>query len=275
MKTEDYFETNKMNWNERVSIHQKSELYDLENFKKGKNKLNDLERRELGDIKGKSILHLQCHFGMDTLSLEMLGADVTGVDFSEEAVKAACQLRDEMGMRSEFILSDIYSLKEKLNKKFDIVYTSYGVLIWLPDLTKWADTINYFLKDDGFFYIAEVHPVSMIFENSGSSVEKKDLEVKYPYFSRSEPFKFEGEGTYTDRNAKTVNNISYEWSHSLSDIFMSLINTGFRIEFFHEHDFTVWQQFPRMKRDNDGCFRMEEDIPLLFSLKAVKKLNLR
>ena len=110
MNLKKYFDTNKASWNERVAIHKESELYDLEKFKKGVNKLHALEREELGDIKGKSVLHLQCHFGMDTLSLEMLGAEVTGVDFSEEAIKAANELRDEMGMKAEFILSDVYSL---------------------------------------------------------------------------------------------------------------------------------------------------------------------
>lgn len=273
MKTEEYLDINKSGWNEVVPIHKKSELYDLENFKKGKNKLHKLEREELGDVKGKSILHLQCHFGMDSLSLEMLGAEVTGADYSEEGIKAATELRDEMNMKAEFILSDIYSLPEKLNKKFDIVYTSYGVLIWLPDLDKWANVISRFLKDDGFFYIAEVHPTSMIFDNSENSKEKKILEVAYPYFCKPEPLKFVTEGTYADKNAKTENNVSYEWSHSLSDIFMSLLNAGLKIEFFHEHDFTVWEQFPWMKKDKEGYFRFEQEIPLLFSLKAIKKIK--
>lgn len=268
MKTKDYLNTNKAHWNERVSIHKKSELYNLEEFKKGKNKLHSLEREELGDIKGKSILHLQCHFGMDTLSLEMLGANVTGVDFSEEAIKAAVKLRDELGLKSEFILSDIYSLPEKLNKIFDVVYTSYGVLIWLPDIQEWGNIISHFLKPGGYLYMAEVHPSSMMFGNSGSD---RKLEIKYPYFKQSEPIKFDEEGTYAERNAKTVNNITYEWTHSLSDIFMSLINAGLKIDFFHEHKFTVWQQFPWMNKCEDGYYRMDEEIPLLFSLKAVKE----
>lgn len=268
MNTEKFLNTNKAHWNERVSIHKTAELYGLAEFKKGVNKLHKLEREELGDIKGKSVLHLQCHFGMDTLSLEMLGADVTGVDFSEEGIKAAVELRDELGMKSEFILSDVYSLTDKLNKKFDIVYTSYGVLIWLPDICKWAQTISHFLKDDGYFYIAEIHPFSNAFDNSSGAT---GLEATFPYFSGTEPLKFDEEGTYADKNAKTVNNVTYEWTHSLSDIFMSLINAGLKIDFFHEHKFTVWQQFPWMKKSDDGYYRLEEDIPLLFSLKASKK----
>jgi len=171
-------------------------------------------------------------------------------------------------MKTEFILSDIYSLPEKLSKKFDIVYTSYGVLIWMPDTNKWADVISNFLRPGGFFYIAEVHPLSYVFNNSAGAVK---LEAAYPYFSRPEPLKFDEEGTYADKNVKTVNNVTYEWTHSLSEIFMSLINAGLRIDFFNEHRFTVWQQFPWMKKSDDGYYRLEEDIPLLFSLKAFKE----
>ncbi|MBV6478737.1 MAG: hypothetical protein HGGPFJEG_01494 [Ignavibacteria bacterium] len=267
LKQDHFFKINKDYWNERVSIHKKSELYDLNNFKKGVNILHSLEKNELGDINGKSVLHLQCHFGMDSLSLEMLGADVTAVDFSEEAIKAATELRDELGMKTEFILSDIYNLPAKLDKNFDIVYTSYGVLSWLQDLNKWGQMISGFLKQGGFFYIVEVHPVSSIFENNH---EKKSLSVRYPYFKKPEPLKFTESGTYADRNAHTVNNISYEWSHSLSDIFTSVLNSGLKIEFFHEFGFTVWEQFSGMKKSEDGYYRIDEDIPLLFSLKAVK-----
>lgn len=268
MDTEKYLNTNKAHWNERVSIHKKSDFYSLDKFKRGVNQLHSLEREELGDIRGKSVLHLQCHFGMDTLSLEMLGADVTGVDFSEEAIKTADEIRDGLGMSAKFILSDVYTLPEKLDKKYDIVYCSYGVLIWLPDITKWAKIVSHFLKEGGFFYIAEGHPLSYVFDNSSGA---NKLEVAYSYFSKTEPLRFDEEGTYAEKNAKTFNNVTYEWIHSLSDIFMSLINAGLKIEFFHEHKFTVWQQFPWMKRGEDGYYRIDEDIPLLFSLKAVKK----
>lgn len=274
MDKENYLNVNKAHWNERVSIHKKSELYELESFKKGNNILHQLERNELGDIRGKTVLHLQCHFGMDTLSLEMLGAEVTGIDYSEEAISAACELRDEMKLKSEFILSDVYSLPEKLDKKFDIVYTSYGVLIWLPDLKKWADVISHFLKDNGFFYIAEVHPASAIFDNTVKSVKDKILKVAFPYFAGQEPQMFDEAGSYADKNAVTVNNVTYEWQHSLSEIFMSLINSGLKIEFFHEHSFTVWQQFAWIKKCEDGYYRLDEDIPLLFSLKARKENEL-
>lgn len=267
MKTEEYIDYNKKFWNERVSIHKESEFYGLENFKLGKNKLHSLEREELGDVNGKSILHLQCHFGMDTLSLARLGAEVTGIDFSAEAIKEAKALNDELGFNAEFILSDIYSLPKILNKKFDIVFTSYGVLTWLPDLKMWAKVVNHFLKDDGFFYIAEIHPASMVFED-GKGVN--ELKVKYPYFRKTKPIEFVVKGSYADSDAKTKDNKTYEWLYSLMDVFSSLLNAGLRIEFFHEFPFTVYPQFPFMKRGKDGYWRTEEEIPLLFSIKAIK-----
>lgn len=266
----DYLEYNKKFWDERVSIHKRSELYSLEDFKTGRNKLHSLEREELGDITGKSVLHLQCHFGMDTLSLKMLGAsEVTGADFSGEAINAARELSKETGMEAEFIESDLYLLPEKLNKKFDIVFTSYGVLAWLPDIKKWAETVSHFLKPGGFFYIAEIHPFSYVFDNDTEGVNK--LAIRYPYFAVKEPIEFNESGSYADKDAVTLNNRTYEWAHSMSDIMMSVINAGLKIEFFHEHAFTVWDHFPFMKISENGYRRIDGDpIPLLFSLKAVK-----
>lgn len=204
---------------------------------------------------------------MDTLSLAQLGADVTGVDFSGVAIKEAKALNNELGFTAEFILSDIYSLPKILDRKFDIVFTSYGVLTWLPDLKMWAKVVSHFLKDDGFFYIAEIHPASMVYDNER---EVKELKVKYPYFRKSNPLEFEEQGSYADPKAKTINNKTYEWLYSLMDVFTSLLDAGLSIEFFHEFLFTVYPQFPFMKRGKDGYWRTEEEIPLLFSIKAIK-----
>jgi hypothetical protein len=123
------------------------------------------------------------------------------------------------------------------------------------------------LKDDGFFYIAEIHPASMIFDD-GKGVNK--LKVKYPYFRKTDPLEFLAEGSYADPEAKTKNNKTYEWLYSLTDVFSSLLNAGLKIVFFHEFPFTVYQQLPFMKRGEDGYWRIEEEIPLLFSIKAIK-----
>lgn len=268
-----FFETNKKYWDEAVDIHKKSELYSLDEFKKGVNKLNSIELNELGDIKGKKILHLQCHFGMDTLSLAMLGADVTGVDFSDVAISNAKKLSDEINIPSNFICSDVYSLLENgllEIESFDIVFTSYGAIYWLPDLERWADVINKFLKPSGFFFISESHPITGCFDFDKSL---NTLKYTTPYFKREEPFYFENGVDYADPEHKLENNKTYEWNHSLSDIINVFLKRKFIIESFNEYPFTVWKQYPNMELRDDGYFHFIDknfDIPLLFSLKAKK-----
>ncbi|HNU87071.1 MAG TPA: class I SAM-dependent methyltransferase, partial [Ferruginibacter sp.] len=155
---QSYFEENKKSWNKRTGVHKDSAFYDLDGFKKGTSSLTKIELNELGDVKGKTLLHLQCHFGMDTMSWEREGAIVTGVDLSDEAIKLANEVKNELGLKAQFICSNVYDLKEHLDKKFDIVFTSYGTIGWLPDLDKWADTVSYFLKPGGTFYIVDFHP---------------------------------------------------------------------------------------------------------------------
>lgn len=267
MSEDTFKKANKDFWNERVSIHKASEFYGLDKLRRGINMLNQLEISELGDIRGKKVLHLQCHFGMDTLSLEMLGADVTGVDFSEEGILEACRLRDELRMKSRFIHSDVFELREILNEEFDIVFTSYGVLTWLHDISEWGRIASHYLVKGGYLYVAEIHPAAMMFDN----LEKGEgLSLRYPYFKQAVPLKFEDEGTYAVKDAKTSNNTTYEWTHSLSDILMSVIDAGLNIRFFHEHQFTVWEHFPGMTKGSDGYYRFDHNIPLLFSLKATK-----
>jgi 2-polyprenyl-3-methyl-5-hydroxy-6-metoxy-1,4-benzoquinol methylase len=139
MKFDYTIEANKKHWDELVEIHFSDSDYDVRGFLDGKNALKELELKELGDVNGKSMLHLQCHFGMDTLSWARLGANVTGIDFSEKAIVKARQLAKEISVNAKFITSDIYSLIENMgDEKFDIVFTSYGVLYWLPDLVAWS-----------------------------------------------------------------------------------------------------------------------------------------
>jgi len=174
---EKYFEANAKRWNEVVDIHAKSKFYDLEGFKLGKNSLLPIEIKELGDVKGKSLLHLQCHFGLDTISWAHLGAKATGVDFSENGIKKAKELSKELKIPANFIQTNIYDLPKHISEQYDIVFTSYGVLCWLPDLEKWAEIIDLCLKPGGIFYIIESHPLSDMIDES----IKDKLVLKYPY----------------------------------------------------------------------------------------------
>ncbi len=265
---DDYLASNRTLWNNWASIHARSAFYDVEGFKAGKSSLQPLEVEEVGEVSGKSLLHLQCHFGMDTLSWARRGAIVTGVDFSETAIELARSLGDEIGVPANWVHSEIYSLPDALTGQFDIVFTSYGTIWWLPDLPRWAEVIQHFLKPGGTFYIADSHPVAMMFEEEGG----ERLQLTYPYFTGREPLRFETKGSYADPDAD-YQGVEYGWNHSLGEIINSLVNAGLRIEFLHELPYISWQMFPSMQRGDDGWWYLPENrtpIPLLFSVKATK-----
>ncbi|OGH22371.1 MAG: hypothetical protein A3F31_03600 [Candidatus Levybacteria bacterium RIFCSPHIGHO2_12_FULL_38_12] len=260
----DYARINVKWWNKVTPIHLHSELYNLTGFKKGKTTLQSIELEEVGSVQGKNLLHLMCHFGMDTLSWARKGAIVTGVDMSDESISLAKKLSKEIKVPATFICSDIYQLPDVLDKKFDIVFTSYGVLCWLSNIKKWAKIINHFLKDKGVFYIVELHPFTNILSY--------DFKIYYKYFLKG-PYIDDSDGTYTDWDAK-IKGLTYEWSYTLSDVINVLIDQGFKIEYVHEFPFTIYDQFPGFMEQNEkGQFVLKDkkiQIPLLFSLKATK-----
>ena len=269
----DYFNANKELWDEFAKIHyeNESEGYDVKSFLEGQTTLKPYELREVGDANGKTLLHLQCHFGLDTLSWAREGAIVTGIDISSYGIRLAKQLAERAKLEATFIESNLYDLPQKLVGIFDIVYTSIGVLCWLNNLQEWAQIISHFLKPGGFFYIAEIHPFSMIFDNETEGLE--DLQVYFDYFHDSKPLEFTADGSYASSEVKIEPKKEYEWTHSMSDIINSLIRAGLRIEFLNEYPYTVWKQFAFAERELDGFFRLKNqkaEIPLLFTLKAVK-----
>jgi SAM-dependent methyltransferase len=268
---EKYFKENQKLWDEFAKKHFEieNEFYSVKEFLKGKTSLKQYELEEMGNVKGKKLLHLQCHFGLDTLSWAREGAIVTGIDFSGEAIRLAKKLAREANLTGDFIQTNLYDLPDVLSEKFDIVYTSIGVLCWLNDLTKWAEIIGEFLKSGGFFYIAESHPTSMMFDND----HQEELQLKYDYFHKSEPMEFIAEGSYASEGSYMHPHKEYEWEHSLSDIINSLIQAGLKIEFFNEYAFSSYKVYAFTERDSNGYYRLKNqkvEIPLLFTLKALK-----
>jgi SAM-dependent methyltransferase len=263
-KLNKYLNNNRQMWNEFASLHSKSKFYDVEGFKKGKNTLTFIEKKELGDVSGKSLLHFQCHFGLDTMSWARLGAQVTGVDFSEKAIQLAQALASDLSINARFIQSSIYDLPRMLDDKFDIVFTSYGILCWLPDLKEWGRVISRFLKASGIFYMVEFHPIRSMFDDDGN--------MKEPYFHMEEPIKYEGTGSYAEPTAD-FKHVSYEWLHSLADVVNALIEAGLRIEFLHEFPFSTYGDLPFLEQREDGLwYHRDRDIkiPLMFSTMASK-----
>ncbi len=260
-----YFDANQHFWNQTIPYHLKSELYDMDNFLAGKSSLMDIESQALGDVSGKSILHLQCHFGQDSLSWARKGAKVTGVDFSEEAIKTAKSLNQQLKLNAEFICCNIYDLEKHLDKQFDIVFTSYGVLMWLPDLPKWASLVERYLKADGIFYIVEFHPFIL-------TLEFETTEIKYPYFHTKEPYHEEGSGSYADRDAD-IKYDEYGWGHSLAEITQSLLDQDLLLKTFKEYPYSPYNCFPNMRTLDKQKYVLngfQEEIPHLFSLKMLK-----
>jgi SAM-dependent methyltransferase len=234
-----------------------------------------LELSEVGDVTGRDLLHLQCHIGTDTLSWVRKGARVTGVDFSEAAIKQARQLSDELALQANFVHSSVYEVGSHLCSQFDIVFTSYGAICWLHDLKRWAAIIAQFLKAGGFFYIIDSHPMLLAIDDK--SVDgSQTIRLAYPYFEHSDPLRFSGEGSYAGPDLPTHVNVTYEWMHSLSEILMSVIGAGLTIEKFGEHRVCPWKALPCCIRSADGLFRLPETladrVPLLFSVKARKPL---
>ncbi len=264
---EQYFESNRKLWDMWTPLHVKSKMYDVEGFKAGKEHLDSIVREVVGDVAGKSMLHLQCHFGMDTLSWARLGARVTGIDFSPEAIRTARELSREIGVDAEFICTNIYDLPQVLTGKFDVVFTSYGTVYWLPDIKRWAGVVSHFLKPGGTFFMVEGHPFAQVFENEG---DIQDLLVRYPYFYSPEPQRWETTGSYA--SSEPVHGVEYGWQHSLSDIVNALIGAGLRVVEVREYPVAAWKMLPFAEESADGFWRLPDrfpQMPLTFSIQAI------
>jgi 2-polyprenyl-3-methyl-5-hydroxy-6-metoxy-1,4-benzoquinol methylase len=259
---EDYLKTNEKLWNDKTKVHLKSEFYDVEGFKQGKTSLNPIELSLFKDVEGLRILHLQCHFGLDSMSLSRLGAEVTGVDLSGVAIEEANYLKNELKLNTKFIQSDVYKLKDKLDQKFDIVFTSYGVLGWLPDMEKWANTVNHFLIPGGKLILVEFHPVVWMFSYDFNSIE-------FPY-SDNQPIIETTKGTYTDQNAP-IENKSISWNHGLAKVIKALLKNNLQIQHFEEYNYSPYDCFQNTIEIAEGKYQikgLENKIPLLYSLIA-------
>jgi SAM-dependent methyltransferase len=263
-------ETNRRHWDEAVAVHAASDFYDLASFKAGRSALLPVEREEVGDVRGKTLLHLQCHFGMDTLSWARAGASVTGIDFSHQAIDTARGLAAELDIDARFIETNIYDLPALLSEQFDVVFTSYGALCWLPDLPQWAWIAASYLKQGGVFYVIDGHPAANMLDYEAAPDE---LKVHRSYFGNGEPMAWEEDGTYADLEAKFENKRTYDFNYSLADVVGSLIDAGLRIELLHEFPFCAWQAVKGMLKGDDGYYRLPESspsIPFLFSIRATK-----
>jgi SAM-dependent methyltransferase len=268
------FAANEALWDAWTAVHSTGEFYDLAGFREGGIRLRPYELEMVGDVTGKSLLHLQCHFGIDTLSWARLGAVVTGADLSPAGVKLARSLAVELGFpEARFVRSNVYDLPDALEGTFDIVYTSRGVLGWLPDVRAWARVVAHFVAPGGRFFITEIHPVAQVFEDEG--VAPGELRLVYPYWEHAKPLTFEVKGSYADPAADVGDDLTeHSWDHGLGEIVSALIDAGLRIDALVEHPFLDWKVDFLVEDGDNGRWRLPPDaggeLPLMFSLLASK-----
>lgn len=260
----DYLLKNKDAWNKRTQVHIDSEFYDLEGFIKGSCSLNEIEIDLLGDVANKSILHLQCHFGQDTLSLERRGAKCTGIDLSNESIKKAKELNKKLNLDATFICTDLYSYLNEIDTTYDLVFTSYGTIGWLPDINKWAQVISKALKPNGKLIFVEFHPFVW-------TMNPELTEIEYSYFN-NEAIIEESTGTYAD----VTSSISYtevSWNHGLAEVFQALKNNNIHIEDFKEYNYSPYNSFKNLEEIAPRKFQFKNFkgmIPMVYSLVGKK-----
>ncbi len=258
-------ERNRLWWDERVPLHTKSDFYDADGFLAGTSPLRPFEAEELGNVSGLSLVHLQCHFGLDTLAWARLGAQVTGLDFSAPAMAAAADLTERAGLQAEWVVSDVMRADEALGgRRFDIVYTGIGSLAWLEDLERWADVVRSLLAPGGRLYLVEFHPITEVFGDD-------ELTVANDYFHEGPREWPEEAGSYTDAEVTTAHNTTDEWAHPLGKVVSLLASRDLRIEFLHEFDYTLYPRWPQLRRESGGIYRFPPGVPslpLLYSLVA-------
>ncbi len=288
--------TNRQTWDAWTRVNYDSDFYDVEGFVAGRStrgrRLEELDARLLGDVAGRSLLHLQCHFGLDTLQQVRRGARAVGVDFSPEAIGRARELarRVELDDRCEFVESDVLELD--LGRTFDLVFSSWGVLGWLADLDRWAAVVARHLAPGGRFVLIEGHPFALVFgDRPGDGQIEADgasggtattsgacgaasgrvarYALRYPYFG-GEPLRLESDRVYSEPDLE-VRSVTYEWQHSLAEIFSALLRGGLRIERFEELSYCAWPMYPWMERRDDGSWEQPAEhprLPLAFALVA-------
>ena len=273
MSEPEWRRANRANWDERVPIHLNSRLhYDQTRLRAGTARLDQIVADALGPVAGLRILHLQCHFGMDSLTLAQQGAKVTGVDFSAPAIEAARSLAAELGLaeRARFVLSDVYETAEALHESagFDRVLVSWGALCWLPDIAAWARVVSHFLKPGGWLALADSHPIAWVFDSR--TAEPDGLPGFYVPYLDPAPLIEDRTQDYADPEVVLKNTRTHEWPHPLGEVVTALIDAGLRLDWLREHDRIAWQMFTCLVRDETGFYRWPDRpwLPLSYSLRA-------
>ena len=261
-----YFNSNKEHWDQRVAIHLKSNLYNMDAFLEGESSLKHPEMEFLSDLNNKKVLHLQCHFGQDSLSMQRMGAKVTGVDLSSKSIEAAKKLNQQLNLEAKFIECNVLDAHLHIDEKFDLVYTSYGTIVWIPKLNQWAENIANFLKPGGSFLIVDFHPVMYMLDDNYD-------QFGYPYFTQDRPFHSFVEKSYTGGEDK-ISGDEYFWNHPLSSVFSALKDNELVLNEFKEFPYSCYNCFPNMEeigKEKYQFIKHKGGIPYMFLMLWQKK----
>ena len=267
--TEDAVALNRAHWDEVTPIHMASPFYEVEAFRRGENILDRLARDGIGDVAGKSLLHLQCHIGLDTLSLARMGATVTGLDFSAPALDEARRLAAEADIAATFIQSNVLEAPADLTG-FDIVFASWGAICWIGDIAGWLRVAARALKPGGRLFLMEGHPVMlMMYETLGPDAP---FVIRFPYDS-DEAQVFDDGADYAEPDASLTNTRTVQWLHGLGRILTGALDAGLTITRFEELDRIPWRGLPQLVPVEKGYWGLPPGapaFPLAFRLDATK-----
>jgi SAM-dependent methyltransferase len=272
------YAANQQYWDSLVSVHIAPEGYELIGLRNGRGELGPLVEAELaqlaGSLSGQRVIHLQCHFGADTLSMAQRDAVVVGVDFSPTAIAAARSLAAELGLerRARFVECNLYDAPGAVGEAgtFDLAFVTWGTICWLPDIEAWAQIVAGFLRPGGRLYFAEGHPAAFVFDDMVPG-DGKHPGWFAPYFEPG-PLEIDEPTDYANPSAQLSVTRSFSWTHPLGSVVMALIEAGLVIRFIHEHDGVPWPMFQSLVRGKDGMFRWPDRpwLPLSYSIGAEK-----
>ncbi|MBK1660535.1 class I SAM-dependent methyltransferase [Paracraurococcus ruber] len=273
MTDPDWRASNLALWEERTAIHLAPGGYDLSALRAGTGRLDAIVEAELGPVAGLRVLHLQCHLGEDTLTLAQRGATVVGLDFSPSAIAAARGLAAELGLagRARFVEADLHAAPQAIPEPggFDLVFVTWGALGWLPDIAGWARIVAGFLRPGGRLYLAEGHPVAMVFDQDGEGATAQRPGWLVPYFQDG-PVVLEATEDYANPEATLRQTRETTWMHPVGSVIGALREAGLALDWLHEHPRVTWRMFRGLVRDADGLWAWPDRpwLPLAYSLSA-------
>ncbi|MEJ1159779.1 class I SAM-dependent methyltransferase [Prosthecomicrobium sp. N25] len=264
-------EANRLNWDERAGLHatDRTGSYRIADVLAGRSSLHAIEAAEIGDVRGLDLVHLQCHIGLDTISLAHFGARATGLDFSPKAIEAARDFARRAGRPDvRFVEGDVYAAPDRPGETYDRVFTGWGALNWLPDIERWAAVVARLLRPGGYLYLIESHPITC-----GALADRDGVPTPtYPWRDPPEkPVASDMTHTYTGDARPLVNTRNYEWTHPISEVVTALLGAGLRLEMLREHDRVAWKAYPTLVEDGVDLWRFPAggpSLPLAYSLRA-------